>query len=50
MRVVGRHRNADGEPPGVRMNPFWFVVWVVVIAGLAVWAVVLWVMAIRTLL
>jgi len=32
------------------MNPFWFVVWVVVIAGLAVWAVVLWVMAIRTLL
>jgi hypothetical protein len=31
------------------MSPFWFVVWLVVIAELAVLAVVLWVMAVRTL-
>ena len=32
------------------MSPFWIIVFVVVIAELAIWAVVLWVMAIRTLL
>jgi hypothetical protein len=49
LRVVDRHGPGPGQPTGVPVNPFWLVVWLVILAELAAWAVVLWVMAIRYL-
>ena len=52
LRVVDSNGDGFGEPPGVHVSAGqWFnwVVWFAIIGELGMWAVVVWVMAIRSL-
>jgi hypothetical protein len=50
VRVVDRHGAGPGQPEDLPVSPFWLAFWLLTIVELAIWAVVLWAMAIRTLL
>ena len=52
MRVVDRNGDGVGESTGVRMSAGqWFnwVLWFAIVGEIGMWAVVVWVMAIRSL-
>jgi hypothetical protein len=53
VQVVDRHGAGDGLAAGVRMSAGqWFdwLIWFAILFDIGVWAVMVWVMALRTLL